>query len=338
MSLGTLEKVVASALEEAEVHCEFAFQGGEPLLAGLDFFRAFVAFVKKYNRRGIKTQFAIQTNGILLNLEWAEFFAENKFLLGLSIDGEKAIHDGFRKDFQGKGTHSRCLAAARLLETHKVEFNILSVVTKQLAAHPDQTWNFYKKHGFHYIQFIPCIESLDGPRGNQFYSLTPKIYGQFLCRMFDLWYESFQKGTYVSIRGFDNYIQILMGNPPENCAMTGVCKAYALVEADGSVYPCDFYVLERYLLGNIHTESFETMLRGEIAQAFAGPSAEINAECLACAFFKLCRGGCRRDREVFPPEALSRNIYCESYQMLLAHALPRMQQVARSLSGRYSRL
>ncbi|MCL2852100.1 MAG: anaerobic sulfatase maturase [Defluviitaleaceae bacterium] len=338
MSLNTLEKVVSSALEEAELRCSFAFQGGEPLLAGPDFFRAFIKFVKKHNKRGVRTQYSIQTNGTLLDSEWAAFLSDNKFLVGLSIDGERSVHDSFRKDLPGKGTHSRCLAAARLLEKHNADFNILSVVTKQLASHPDKAWNFYMKHGFQYIQFIPCIESFDRDRGGRFYSLSAKLYGHFLCRVFDLWYDNFRRGVCTSVRAFDNYIHILMGNPPENCAMAGICNAYALVEADGSVYPCDFYALDHYLLGSVHTSGFEAMLTGEAARRFVQPSSQVDAGCAICAFFRICRGGCRRDREVFQSKELSRNIYCESFKMFFAHALPRMKQIACSISGKYSNL
>jgi len=334
MSLNTLEKIVSTALTEAELFCSFAFQGGEPMLAGLDFFRNLIELEKKHNKQGVKIQYSIQTNGLLINEEWAAFLSENNFLVGLSIDGEKSIHNTFRKDSLGNGTHSRSLLAARLLKKHNVDFNILSVVTKQLAAHPDKVWNFYIKQEFYHIQFIPCIESFEQERGNQLFSLSAEDYGHFLCRIFDLWYDSFCKGTYVSVRAFDNYIQILMGNHPENCAMAGVCNAYALVEADGSVYPCDFYAVEEYLLGNVHKSGFNALLSSEAVKRFVQPSTKLDQSCIDCAFLQICRGGCRRDREKFKSNELSLNIYCKSFKMLFVHALPRMKHIALSLSGK----
>ena len=342
MSVNTLEVIVKKALSEARRQCAFGFQGGEPTLAGLDFFRQLIELERKYNTNGVKISHALQTNGLLLDEAWAEFFRENNFLLGLSIDSSKRVHDYLREDFAGKGTHNRCMAAARLLTKHSVDFNILSVVTRHLAAHPDTAYRFYKQNGFRYIQFIPCLDDLNKPRGESEYSLTAEDYGDFLCRTFDLWYADFAKNDYYSIRAFDNYIQMLAGYPPESCAMSGVCNPYALIEADGSVYPCDFYAMDEFLLGNIKTHSLAEMLNGERAQAFAEPSRKSFSACLSCEYHFICRGGCRRDREPVIDSQLSLSYYCAAYKKFFAHALPRMSVVAHNMltrnnSSRYLR-
>jgi uncharacterized protein len=329
MTEHTLETIVQKALSEAQKHCVFGFQGGEPTLAGLDFFEKLIAFEKKHNVNKVSISHTIQTNGLLLDHAWANFFRENNFLVGLSIDADKKIHDAFRLDMSGKGTHTRCLSAARLLSKQHVDFNILSVITRQLAKHPESAYRFYKQHDFRHLQFIPCLDGLHQLHGANYYSLDAKTYGHFLCRIFDLWYADVIKQNYRSIRAFDNYIHMLMGYPPESCAMNGVCSTYALIEADGSVYPCDFYAVDEFLLGNVHTHSFRDMLNGAVAETFVAPSRQLDPACTSCEYLPLCRGGCRRDREPMIEGTLSRNRFCQAYQQFFKHALPRMQAIAR---------
>ena len=327
MSLSTLEKIVKSALEEAEKSCTFGFQGGEPLLAGLGFYEKLIEFQKKYNPGRLRVFNSIQTNGMLIDKAWAAFFAANRFLVGLSIDADKDIHDFFRPDFNGNGTYGRAIKAAKILSDSNVDFNILSVVTRKFASHPDRVWNSYKKHGFRYIQFIPCLDPLgEAPTRH---SLDAKTYGSFLCRIFDLWHRDLAKGEYYSVRVFDNYIQMLRGRPPESCAMLGWCPTYALIEADGTTYPCDFYALDGYELGNIHTHSFAEMKNSEAAERFIQPSLYVSEICKTCEFYPLCRGGCRRDREPIVDGKLSHNRLCAAYKMFFSHALPRMIDIAK---------
>jgi uncharacterized protein len=324
-----LDAIVNKALAEAEEFCMFGFQGGEPTLAGLDFFKEFIRLEKKYNTRKIKIAHTLQTNGLTLDEEWAAFLKTNNFLTGLSIDASKQLHDSLRPDVAGAGTHIRAMKAAKLLTAHGVQFNILSVVTNRLAAHPDNVYRFYQQNGFRYIQFIPCLDGLDEPRGE--FSLSPKKYGEFLCRVFDLWYADFIKSDYYSIRAFDNYINILMGFPPENCAMNGICSVYALIEANGNVYPCDFYALDDYLLGNIAEHSFSDMLRGEKATAFVKSSVNISSACRACEFAFICRGGCRREREPLSEDNSTVNRLCGAYKEFFTHTLPQMRMIAAHL-------
>lgn len=332
MSLATLEEIVKRAFAEATDFISFGFQGGEPMLAGLDFYRAFVEFEKQYNLKGIPAVNTIQTNGTLVDARWAEFFAQNQFLVGLSIDGGKDVHNKLRPDAQGGDTHNRCLKAAAMLTKAGVEFNILTVITKDLALHPDTSYQFYKKNGFRYLQLIPCLDGLGEPHGANPYSLDALLYGQFLCRFFDLWYADFISGDYYSVRMFDNYVRMIMGEQPENCGMLGHCNPYPVIEADGSVYPCDFYVVDEYLLGNIQQDSFEHMLSSDTAMRFAQPSIQVNEACRGCQYGFLCRGGCRRDREPMAGDALSLNNYCEGYKLFFGHALPRMADIARKMT------
>ena len=331
MTLETLETIVRKALHEAGKHCMIGFQGGEPTLAGLDFFRNLIEFEKKHNINNVQITHTLQTNGLMLDGSWAEFFRENKFLIGLSIDASKQIHNSFRPDAQGKGTHNRSIQAAQLLTKSKVEFNILSVVTRQFARHPESAYRFYKQNKFRFIQFIPCLDGLSGQQGASYYSLDAVSYGKFLCSIFDQWYTDIERNDYYSIRAFDNYVRMLAGQPAESCSMKGVCTAYALIEADGSVYPCDFYAIDEYLLGNVNTHDFEEMLTGCKAERFISPSRQIDPTCASCEYHFICKGGCRRDREPVKNGVPLLNRYCEAYKLFFSYALPRLKAISLRL-------
>lgn len=325
MSPDTLEALVRKALSYGEGSVTFSFQGGEPMLAGLDFYRELIRLQKRY-RRGAKILNAIQTNGGLINDEWADFFAENRFLVGLSMDGDRETHDLYRKDADGNGTFLKTEESAEMLRRRGVDFNILCVVNRQVASRPVETYEALRKYGF--LQFIPCIDAFDGdgPR----FSPTAEEMGEFLVKTFDLYRRDIEAGEYVSVRTFDNYIQILNGGRPENCAMTGRCACYFVIDADGSVYPCDFYVLDEWRLGNIRQDSFAQMSRSPRAGAFVSSSVYMHPECRTCAHYSLCRGGCRRDREPFDDMGRpGKNKYCEGFRAFFDKRGKELRALAR---------
>lgn len=314
LSLTDMEKVIVAAMEYAEGYCSFAFQGGEPTLAGLDFFRKAVELEKKHCKPGMAVYNSIQTNGLSLDEPWAGFLAEEHFLVGLSLDGPPELHDRNRKDNRDKGTCDRVVKAARLLERFGVEFNILCVLTGQNARAVQRIYNFYKKQGFQYLQFIPCLEPLDRERGGEGYHLSPEDYGEFLLRIFDLWLQDLRKGSYISIRHLDNWLSILLGEPPEACSSMGCCSVQFVVEGDGSVYPCDFYVLDEWRLGTVGERPFAQMAQSEAARRFVEASRHIPEECRACPVYPVCRNGCRRGRLVTTEGIIGGNYYCKSYK------------------------
>lgn len=320
-----LENAVALFMNAAERSCSFAFQGGEPTLAGLDFFKHLVSLQKKHACPGLTITNALQTNSVLLNDEWCKFLSENHFLVGLSLDGVKTTHDLYRLKPDGKGSFSSVLHAAQLMRSHQVEFNILTVVTAQLAQNITKIYGFYKKNGWLYHQYIPCMDALEATRGENDYSLTPQAYGEFLKKLFDLWYQDFSRGFVVSIRYFDNLLQIMQGLPPESCSMVGHCNIHYLVEADGSVFPCDFYALDSFRLGNLNTDSVEQMDHQRRAIRFIEDSLEKPQRCKNCRWYPLCRGGCRRD---YITSTEPHNYYCDSYRTFFEYAYPRLKQAA----------
>ena len=332
MSLDTLEIIVRKSLEQAEGQCTFAFQGGEPTLAGLDFYRALLVFQKKYNHRNITVSNAIQTNGLTVDREWAQFFAENHFLVGLSLDGAKDQHDLYRLDANLMGTFNKIQHAVQLLQKYQVDFNILTVVTAQTAGSIRKIYGFFKKNQLAWQQYIPCIDPFGsaGP-DTPAYSLTSSLYAGFLKTLFDLWYNDLVNHHYVYIRYFENLVGMAAGYPPESCGLLGQCTRQLVVEADGGVYPCDFYVLDKWRLGNLASDSLADLERRRDASGFIAESFYVDEVCKTCPWRNLCRGGCRRDREPPVDGHLSLNRFCRAYQDFFAYVQPRLVQLASVL-------
>jgi uncharacterized protein len=333
-----MEALIIKALDSATDHITFAFQGGEPTLIGLDYFKKFVKTVNQH----ISTQtihYAIQTNGTLLNDEFCAFLHQNNFLVGLSLDGPKDMHDLNRIDAKKGGSFKSVDQAARLMTKYKVDFNILTVVTKNTVRHVQKIYRYFKSQGYQYLQFIPCISDFNDSK-LQAFNITPEEYGNFLVQLFDLWYQDITNGEHVSIRLFDNYVQMLLGMPPESCDMNGFCSVNPVIEADGSVYPCDFYVLDQWKLGNINTDSLESMITGALAHNFVSSGSKHAEECDACPYYQLCRSGCRRHKEMFADthsksdQDLYDNYFCESYKIFFKHSADKLQQVARFVRSR----
>lgn len=329
LSLADMEKVIVAAMEYAEGYCSFAFQGGEPTLAGLDFFRQTVALERKHGRPGVTVYNSIQTNGLSLDEDFARFLAEEHFLVGLSLDGPPELHNRNRRDNRGKGTCDRVVKAARLLERFGAEYNILCVLTGRNARSVQRIYNFYKKQGFRYLQFIPCLEPLGEERGGESYHLSVEDYGDFLLRSFDLWLQDLRRGDYVSIRHLDNWLSILLGEPPEACGSVGCCSVQFVVEGDGGVYPCDFYVLDEWRLGRVGEQSFAQMARSETARQFVEASRTVPGECRGCPAYPVCRNGCRRDRLVTTEGIIDRNYYCKAYKKFFAERKKELEEALR---------
>ena len=326
MNDDTLENMVKKVFDDVEYSANFAFQGGEPTMAGIEFFEKFHKFVEKYNTKKIIVNFSLQTNGTLLNKKWLELFKKHNYLIGLSLDGNKEMHDTFRIDAKGEGTFSRVLKAAKMMRKAEVEFNILCVVNKLIAQNGKLVYNFFRNNGFRYYQFIPCLDSLSCSEEKD-YTLTAEDYGKFLDETFNLWYEDMMSGKRISVRHFDNYTKILLGEEPEACDMVGHCNMNAVLESDGSMYPCDFYVLDEFKVGNINESSFEELFKSEAEMRFLRTSLAVDEKCKVCRYFKICRGGCRRHKEL-TAEGNYENRFCESYKYFFEKNIDKMIKTA----------
>lgn len=341
MSLETLEQLIREAVAYAEGHLTFAFQGGEPTLAGLDFFRNAVKLQKRYNTKGLTIENTIQTNGLMIDEEWAQFLHDNHFLVGLSLDGPRNLHDEARVGVKNEGTFECVMQTVSILRRYEVDFNILTVITQQTAAKAGYLYKFYKRNQFSYVQMIPCMDEVgrterkagqkeaSADSGNP-YAVSAETYGKFLCDFFDLWYEDFCRGEMMDVRMFSNLAQMTVGFPPEECGLSGRCSCYFVVEGDGSVYPCDFYCMDEYRLGSVQ-DSFSELLNCKNAREFVEQSFPVHADCLSCDYRNLCRGGCRRWREPFTDGKPGLNYLCTAYKRFFGHTWERLHQLGRTI-------
>lgn len=339
MSEETLEQLIKNAFSYATDLVTFAFQGGEPTLAGLSFFKKAVELQKKYNVNHILVENTIQTNGMLLDQEWVRFFWENDFLVGVSLDGPRKVQNLYRKGMKGEDTFDTVIANINLLKAEKVTFNVVSVVTEDSAKNASNIYRFFRKNRFDYVQFIPCMDE-SKRQGNSYgspYAVTAVSYGRFLCELFDLWYQDFVEDVRnrkqpMDIRMFSNLAQMAAGYAAEECGMNGCCNCYFVVEGDGSVYPCDFYCLDQWKLGDVWNP-FEEMKTGDKATSFEKNTKTREEKCLDCKYFKLCRGGCRRFRENSEGD-LSLHSLCEGYQMFYEHCFDRILRLGEYINNR----
>ena len=315
MKVETLEVIIKKALEYEVDVCSFLFQGGEPTLVGLHFYEHVIKFQQRYNVHHVKIMNSIQSNGLLLDESWAHFFKQHDFLVGLSIDGIKVTHECYRgKNFD------QVVKAAELLKRFEVPFNVLTVVTDEVCEQIAAIYTFYKQHHFRCLQFIPCLDSLD----NHNY-LSVDSYTTFLKTLFQLWFDDATKGNLISIGYFDDLLHLLCAEFPKTCGRLGRCGMHYVLEADGSVYPCDFYMMDAYYLGNLLQDDFEVLNDKRRDLQFLEPI--FSKTCKKCKWYRLCYGGCRRERV----SQLGVNKYCQAYQAFLEEAYPLLQWMANRI-------
>ena len=228
----------------------FGWQGGEPTLMGLKFFEKVIELQKKYGPPGAAVSNGLQTNGTLITEEMANFFGKYKFLLGVSLDGPAYLHDYYRKTLGQTPTHSLVMRGIEVLKKHNVEFNILILVNNKTVKKSREIYQYLKAQGFFYHQYIPCVE-FDNNNKPHNYSITGKEWGTFLCELFDEWIKEDMKK--ISIRLFDSILEYLVYGQYNVCYMQNNCCQYFVVEYDGNVYPCDFFVRKDLLIGNVKT-------------------------------------------------------------------------------------
>ena len=327
MPIETLDTIIKKGMAYAERTAVFGFQGGEPTLAGLDFFKAVVALEKKYNAKRLKISNSIQTNGVVIDDVWASFLHNEDFLTGVSLDGFQALHDTHRLDHAGSGSFYRVMRGIEALKKHEARFNILTVVTADTARYPEKLYRFFKKNDLLYQQYIPCLDPLEATRGSHGHSLRPSQYASFFTSLFDLWYDDVVNGRFIYIRYFENLFGIICGHPPEHCGMSGSCVIQNVIEADGSVFPCDFYATDAYYLGNLIDADFHEIAERNRAAEFIIASKTQDITCVHCQWFTVCRGGCRRDRDV--DGNLQLNYFCDAFKQFFSHAVPKLINLRR---------
>lgn len=333
MSEATLKNVIRKTMLRAEGTACYTFQGGEPTLRGLDFFEKVLFYQKQYNKKGVQVYNSLQTNGLSMDETWCRFLRENRFLTGISLDGIQKTHDACRHSRKDNApTFDRICKSIALLETHHVEFNILTVVNQTVSQNIQEIYAFYKRQKWNFQQYIACLDPLKEPHGQNSYSIPPESYGQFLTELFRLWYKDWKKNRQPYIRQFENYIAILLGQLPESCDQRGTCSIQYAVEADGSVYPCDFYMTDEYRLGNFNERRLDEIDAKRREISFLERSLLLDQSCKLCTYYSLCKGGCQRNRDWNPETKTYQNYFCQSYRMFFDACLDGLTEAANSLS------
>lgn len=296
MTSDTAQKLLFRIKEFGATHVQFAFQGGEPLLWGVDNLKAFCQSVKE---SGLHATYAIQTNGMALNENFCQLFKTYDFLVGLSMDGDQNLHDAHRQDSLGHGSFRQVKSALAQLKKHNIRHNILSVITQNSAKHPTDLYRFYKRLGVSYVQLIPCLPPMTPHATCECYTPTPSQYATFLKAFYKLWREDFVGGQPpFFVREFDQCLSILQ-NRGGFCGAGGVCTPQLIVESDGSLYPCDFYVLPAYQTGHLDTTPIADTLTSQGMRHFAQDHPTRLPLCQTCPYALPCGGGCRRMRDVY---------------------------------------
>jgi uncharacterized protein len=311
-----------------------AWQGGEPTLMGLDFFRHSVELQKKYAKPGTRIENTFQTNGILLNDEWCRFFHENNFLVGLSLDGPKELHDTYRKDKGGHGTFERVAQAVRLLQKHQVEFNILCTVNRTNADHPSEVYRFFRDDAHvQYIQFIPIVERENESgyqEGNTVSnrSVRPDQWGHFLSTIFDEWVKRDVGRTFVL--NFDGALAGWLGMAGTVCIFGPTCGQGTALEHNGDLYVCDHFVEPNYYLGNILKTPMIELVASDKQRKFGQDKADtLPRYCRQCEVLHICNGECPKNRFMETPDGEEGlNYLCEGYKAFFKHADGPMKTMA----------
>jgi uncharacterized protein len=318
---------------------EFVWHGGEPTLLGMEFFRNVVELQRPFQGKKQITN-SIQTNGTLLTDEWCEFFKQNNFFVGLSLDGPRKIHDRYRKDHMARPTFDDVMKALKLLQKHDVEYNILACVSRETAYHPLEVYNFFKNEGVRFVQFTPLIErqpddetkaqglwlappaKLDGVEPNTLvtpWTVEPKRYGDFLIAIYEEWVRK-DVGE-IFIMNFEWALNAWIGNPSPVCIFARQCGRAVAMEHNGDVYACDHYVYPAYRLGNVLEESIGAMVNRSVASGF-GPHKEqtLPTYCRDCEVLNACWGGCPKHRFARTPSGEPGLHYlCSGYKSFFMH-------------------
>lgn len=342
MSDEVMESYVRQALEANQQ--TIAWQGGEPTLMGLDFFRRAVELEKKYLKRGQPIENTFQTNGILLDDEWCEFLRENRFLVGISLDGPRELHDAYRRDKGGNPTCDRVVAAIRRMQAHRVEFNVLCTVNAANGRQPLEVYRFFRDEiGAQFVQFIPIVEKEEGRgAGDEGEKITDRsvpaeAYGRFLIEIFDEWVKRDVGSTFVTF--FDAVLASYVYGRSSLCVLRPTCGDALALEHNGDLYSCDHFVEPSHRLGNILETPLAELAGGERQRAFGqAKSAALPRMCRECPWLFTCHGECPKNRVLKTPDGEpGLNWLCAGLKAFFAHTERPMREMADLLkNGRYA--
>jgi len=331
MSDETMERLIDSYLFYSWPTSVFVFQGGEPTLAGPPFYERLCALQAKQGRSGQTISNSMQTNGVLLDDRWCALFREYGWLIGISIDGSEVQHDAYRVDKGGAGTWRAVMKGIETLQRDRVPFNVLCVLSRSNVNDPRGLYSFFRSLGVEYLQYIPLAEF--GPDGQPLpFAITAEQYGRFLTETFDLWWPDRHR---IKVRFFENVAEALAGRKPSACTMHESCDSYVVVEYNGDVYPCDFFVEGGWKLGNFHLDSWPEIARRRARLEFASKKSVPHTECAVCEYARICHGGCPHLRRSPQGRFEDLDYFCAAYKQIFARAVdPIMRDIDRAPRGR----
>lgn len=328
MSDAVLESYIRQQLESQGPEATIAWQGGEPTLMGLEFFRRSVAHTQKYRRPGQSVRHTIQTNGTLIDEEWCEFLHDNGFLVGLSVDGPRELHDAYRVDKRGRPTFDKVNRAARLMQQHSVDFNVLCTVHAKNADHPLEVYRYFRDElSARFIQFIPIVERVNADGRTLLQegstvterSVAPAQWGSFLIAIFDEWLRR-DVGT-VFVQMFDAALASWTGVATGLCIFSETCGDAVALEHNGDVYSCDHFVEPKYLLGNVADTPLAELVGSPSQRAFGNAKRDtLPRYCRECEVRFACHGECPKNRFTLTPDGEpGLNYLCAGYKAFFKH-------------------
>lgn len=346
MSDAVLERyvrdLIAAGVQADQPVVQFSWQGGEPTMLGLGFFQRAVELQRRYCPHGLRVENAIQTNGTLLDDAWAAFLAAEEFLVGISVDGPREIHDRYRRDRAGRATFDAVMRGLETLQKHAVDYNILCTVHRANAGKGRSIYRFLRTLGTQYLQFIPIVErrgttgmlasapQVDDDPANAVteWSVRPRAYGKFLCDVFDIWYR--QDIGKVFVQFFENQVGLWRGFPASLCVLAETCGTGLAMEHNGDLYACDHFVYPEFRLGNIMDTPIGELAWSQTATAFGNDKRDrLTAQCRRCEFRFACNGGCPKHRFLHSRDGEpGHNYFCESHTVFFRHAADRLHALA----------
>jgi uncharacterized protein len=342
MSESVLERIVCSYLSTEQSTYSFGWQGGEPTLMGVEFFRKVVELQSRYGSPGSVVANGLQTNATMITDELARLFSEYRFLLGVSLDGPEIIHNTYRRNNRGKGSYARVIEGIELLKKHQVQFNVLVAVNAANVGKAREIYRFLLDRGVLFHQYIPIVEF--DQRGNPLpFSIEGRQWGEFLREIYEEWYPDAGR---VSVRLFDAILTYLVDGAPIICTMGRDCRQYFLVEHNGDVYPCDFFVQPELRLGNVLESDWLQLLESPRYEFFGRQKSRWNAMCDSCPHLELCQGDCLKHR--FYGEGSARSArgeadprklswLCAGWQAFYESTVPGFKRIARRIQRQRSR-
>jgi len=328
MTADTLECLVAAYLQAHPTNeVIFGWQGGEPLLMGIDFFRRVRELQNRYQRPEQRVMNTLQTNGTLITAEWAAFFKEEQFLVGISLDGPSALHDTYRRNQQGLPTHDRVEAGVHILLRHGVEANALVTVNRENAGYPLEVYQYLTGLGLAHLQFIPIVEQeRPAHRKVTAWSVRADAYSTFLCTIFDYWARHDVGQVFVQL--FESALQVWLGGLPTVCAFAPTCGRALVVEHTGALYACDHFVEPGYYRGLVTSETLPSLVDGPQQIAFGQHKADLSSTCRCCQVRRFCGGDCPKHRLRQDVDGKPISYLCAGYQHFFTHSAVVLQAMA----------